>query len=159
MCLLYWWEADGGERLGGIATQRNHIICARDTERDALGRQVMRTERWVRLAMHLDLGEAMGALVLHGKWMPHIQQADIGRLMWSVILPPPESLIHTTRAQRQSQFTPIFMSAPPPASRQACLSRCPLQLPPPGGDPCKLQERPGSFCRIRPHFGSNRPKL
>lgn len=91
-------------------------------------------ERWVRLAMHLDLGEAMGALVLHGKWMPHIQLPDIGRLMWSVILPPPESLIHTTRAQRQSQFTPIFMSAPPPASRQACLSCC----PPPSSLPAEI---------------------
>lgn len=50
---------------------------------------------------------------------------------------PPESLIHTTWAQRQSRFTPISTSAPPSASRQACLNH----RPSPHGDLCKSLER------------------
>lgn len=72
---------------------------------------------------------ATHALVLHAKWMPHIQQPDIGRLMRSVNPPlSPESFLHTTWAQRQSCLTPVSTSAPPPASRRACLNHWPLLM-------------------------------
>ena len=69
---------------------------------------------------------AMHALALHEKWMPYIQQAEFWQINVKRHSLPPENLIHTTEAHRQSHFTPISMSAPPSASRQACLNQCPL---------------------------------
>lgn len=40
---------------------------------------------------------ATHALVLHAKWMPHIQQPDIGRLMRSVKPPPPLRRVSSTQ--------------------------------------------------------------
>lgn len=114
-------EADGKVCVGGWR-RRTSIEFARH------GTRIQHTSLLAHI-LHIIL-----RLVLHEERMPDSQLADIGRLMWSVILPPPEGLIRTTRAQRQSQFTPIFMSAPLPDSRRARSSCC----PPPRGDPCKL---------------------
>ena len=73
----YWW-------ILGSHAGKSHNLLAWDAC-NISGWQVMR-----RIVLSLGcnisrFGAAMDALALHEKWMPYIQQADIGRLMRSVI--------------------------------------------------------------------------
>lgn len=90
VCLLFREAA--GKKLNcahtgayWVVTQENRIICSQ------------RCKQHLRLTGNEDcafslgcntsrFSAAMDELVLHEKWMPYIQKADIGRLMRSVIL-------------------------------------------------------------------------